>query len=305
MRRRLLVAAAVTALLLAASPAQAMVTRVVDTPENELYFAQENSGATRYRAWTSDEGPNRFGVWYRIGNQPKTRLTSHNVNAFLGGLTLGHSLGDVISFDSYTDQTRDWNVRLFDLSGHHNIPVPAAVNTERFETHPTLSGNFLLFQRGDVGGPNRVLLYDLTSETVTPLAVAAPDEDVFASRVNGDYAVYYVCNPTRCVVHRYRISTEEDVALPTGGRSAYEPTVTTTGAVYYVIGHPTKCGLTTTLRRWTGGSALNIETLPTGIDVASTWSVEKPGGAVSLFFTRIVCLPNGYRSGIYATGGAG
>jgi hypothetical protein len=185
------------------------------------------------------------------------------------------------------------------------VAVPDAVNTDRYEIHPTISGDYLLFQRGDVSGPNRVILYNLMTDTAKALAVAGTNEEVFASRVNGDYAVYYVCGPSRCTVHRYQISTTEDLALPTGGRSAYEPSVTSTGAVYYAIGDPTRCGVVTTLRRWTGGSAANIETLPNGIDVASTWALEKPGGGVSVFFTRVVCTRNGYRSGIYVTSGAG
>jgi hypothetical protein len=309
MRRKLFGSATVVLLLVAAAhPAAAAIHRVRDTPVREYGFAIDRSGAGQtVRAWSADsvQLPYLFSVYWQAGGDPPTRRTGPATPAFVGGLDLDNSRGALLSYEAYSGQTDSWDARLYDLVASQAVGIPPGVNTRNNETHPTVSGDYLLFERGG-SGPRRVILYNLLSQTPQVLWTAPPNGVAFADRVNGDYAVFTVCPYNgHCVVRRYQISTDDFEPLPDANRAAYSSTVTSGGDVYYVIGDPRRCGVNTQIHRWTGGrSAPRIEQIPNGIDVSSTWAYEKPAGGRSVYFTRYVCLRNGFRSGIYVTNGS-
>jgi hypothetical protein len=307
MRRKLFGPVCVILLLVAAQPAAAGVQRVRDLPVREYGYAIDRFGGETVRAWSADSAQRRylFSVYWQRGGQPPTRRTGPTTPAYVGGLDLGNSRGQLLSYEAYSGQTDSWDVRLYDIDGGHAVTVPPGVNTRSDETHPTVSGDHLLFQRGNVQGPKRAILVDLDTGAIQKQKVAAPNGLVLADQVNGDYAVFTICPANRhCRIHRYRISTEVDEGLPNANRAAYSSTVTSTGVVYYAIGHPTRCGVNTQIHRWTHGpSAPRIQLLSDGIEVATTWAYERPGGGVSVYFTRLVCQPNGFRSGIYSIEG--
>lgn len=294
-------------LVVAARPAAAAVQRIRDTPVREYGYAIDRSGGQTVRAWSADSAqrPYLFSVYWQRGGGPPTRRTGPTTPAYVGGLDLDNSRGQLLSYEAYSGQTDSWDVRLYDIGMSRAVPVPAGVNTRSDETHPTVSGDYLLFQRGNVQGPKRVILVDLTNGMTVKEQVAVPNGLVLADQVNGDYAVFTVCPANQhCRIHRYQISSGLNEGLPNANRAAYSSTVTSTGVVYYAIGDPTRCGVNTQIHRWTHGpSAPGIQPVSNGIEVASTWAYDRPGGGVSVYFTRLVCQPNGFRSGIYATEG--
>jgi hypothetical protein len=292
-----------------AQPASAVIQKVRDGAVREYGFAIDRTGGGDVvRAWAQDSAqhPYRFSVYYQAGGDPAVRLSALSTTADLGGLDLTNSRGSLLSYDAYNRASGNYDVKFYDVVDGHPVAVPDGVNTNAWDTHPTVSGDDLLFQRGNRFGPKRVILINMQTSVSTELAVAPTNGIVLADQVTGDYAVYTVCPRNgHCVVRRYQISTQTKVRVPDANRAAYSPSVTSDGDVYYVIGHPTRCGVNTQIHRWTGGSgATKIEQLPNGIDVPSTWAYEPQAGGVKVYFTRMVCLPRGgFRSGIYVTEG--
>jgi hypothetical protein len=308
MRRRLFSSA--TALVLVAAMAQsavAAVQRVRDKPVREYGFAiDRNSAGDTFRAWGADSPrrPYLFSVYWQ-GTGGPVRRTGPATPAYVGGLDVDNSRGDLLSYEVYNGRTGNWDVRLYDIAAGRSEAIPAGVNTTKQETHPTVSGDYVLFERGTMQGPKQVILVNLTTGVRTQLAVAPANGLVLGDEVNGDYAVYTFCPATQhCRVRRYQISSGITIDLPNARRAAYSSSVTSTGDVYYAIGHPSRCGVNTQIHRWTGGAtAPRIQQLSDGIDVASTWAYERLGGGVGVYFTRLVCKPNGFQSGIYVTEG--
>ena len=255
------------------------------------------------RAWSVDTAkqPNRGAVWVKDGTDAPHQITANNVSAFVGGIELGGPHGDLLSYEVFARSTGNFDIRLYDVTNPHMVHLADSMNTDQNEIHPTTSGEWLLFGRGPTT-PRRIVLFKLdgTGEVRTLDKVAA-GSTVQAGQVNGDYAVWENCSGAHCTVHRYQISTQTDLVAPNAGRGGYAPGVTSTGVVYYVIGHATKCGIHTSLRRWAGsGSAQSLGAITEGDDVTlGTWAYERPGGGVTMFFVRVVCHGK-FPTGIYS-----
>ena len=306
MRRRLIGTAAVAILVLGiADPARAAITKVIDTRVHEYGFVIDNDGVRTVRAWSADtaQHPNRYALWVKVDTGAPRKITGNGSWADIGGIDLGGPHGDLISYDIFRPHARSYDIGLYDVVTRHAVHAADGANTLQNEFHPTISGEWLLFGKTPLRAVSNCSLYKLDGSDTRPLFVAASRNFVQADQVNGDYAVYTECDATECSVHRYTISTDTDVTLPNAGRAAYYASVTSTGVVYYVIGSPTRCGVGTSIRKWTGGSAPSITTLPNGVDVTqSMWAYERPAGGVTVYFTRVVC-GGMFRSGIYSTPG--
>jgi hypothetical protein len=275
MRRNLFGSLTVLFLLVAMAQPAAAIRRVQDsTAVREFGYAIDRSpGGQVVRAWAQDspQHPYRYQVYYQAGRDTPIRRTGVATDAGIGGLDLDNPLGAILTYDSFNRQS-GYDVRLYDVFAEQAVTVPNGVNTNAQETHPTISGDYLLFQRGTLSqGSRRVILFNTQTMESKTIVVAATNGIVFGDQVNGDYVVYTVCPGTnRCVVRRYQISTDTSVKLPNANRAAYSPTVLADATVYYVIGHPTRCGINT----------------------------------IDVFFTRLACHPSGaFRSGIYSIEG--
>ena len=239
------------------TPAHAL-TRVIDARVDESGFAIDNDGVTTVRAWNSN-----YAVHVKIGNAAPTAITRLRLAASLGGIDLGGPHGDLISYAVKTHVSLD--LRFYDVTLGHAVHIADAVNSRLDETDPTISGQWLLFDRGPRGlNQSRVVLYKLDGTDTRILAhvhIGFGPNSALADQVNGDWAVYQVCDQDTCSVHRYQISTQTDVKLPNANRAAYGATVTTAGDVYYAIGDRERCGRNTSIRHWTSGSAPAIARL--------------------------------------------
>jgi hypothetical protein len=164
------------------------------------------------------------------------------------------------------------DIRLMDVVSHAKS-APAGINTRRWEWHPTISGNWILFGRSAFDrNRSRVLLHNTsTGQTITLADVQGKSIRVDPGQVSGDYAVWDRCAHV-CNVFRYQISTGQTTRIPNTitGQLQYDPSVTDTGTVYFVHSGD-GCGRHVKLIEWVSGQPLNVlvEFRP-GRDVFST-----------------------------------
>ena len=109
------------------------------------------------------------------------------------------------------------DIELYDLSTGTHPPVPAGVNTRKYEWHPSISGDWLLFGRAD-RRLTSIVLHNMTTGEERVLdrgkvrrLYLQPD------RVNGNWATYTRCRRTICNVVRYDIATKTKTTLPRRG----------------------------------------------------------------------------------------
>ena len=198
----------------------------------------------------------------------------------------------------------DTNLRLYHLgSGTITKPGPG-VNSNWDEARPSISGRFLFFTRGlfsrqSEATPGRALiLYDRATDTSTVLARARHHHHYLVSdQVNGDWAVWERCKVseagfTNCYVFRYRISTKQTVRVPSFGRQAISPSVTSDGTVYFILDGTADswtCGDNAVIVRYPVGSPPSmIASLREGKDALGTFAFEN-AGSVTLYLDRFTC----------------
>ena len=196
---------------------------------------------------------------------------------------LGVSSLDLWIYDIFTG--RRWPIR--------------SVNTSRNESLASRSGNFLLFNRDDrFAGKTRVVLQDIRGgpSSTTVLAVSDPDSYVYAGQVNGNWAVWTVCELV-CDVYKRDIAAGLTTIMPKAASTPefnqYDASVSRDGTVYLVRSDGDGCN----------SSAIEIMRFgsldpPEGALVARlqaqrfttlTYAREHPAGDVDLFFARGAC----------------
>jgi hypothetical protein len=289
MRRRLLLSALASAVVLTATAAQAAVpSKYVDGPADEYTVA----AAAGFHAY----GVSPHGTYaYRI-NVLQDGMSGYKVGsttsvAEVGNIDVGNPLGDLMAYTySRTQKTTHWNVELWDLNAKANLALPSGINTTKDEENPSISGDYLLFGRAPQGTvfSQRILLYRFsTGETIT-LAEAPGRGNVTANAIAGDWAVYTVCRANWvCNVYRYQLSTGGTVKIPNPDRATYWPTVMSDGTVYYVLGSPDYCGFHTKIMRWNGATATAIYAFANGIEIGPMSAVDE--GGIVVYFSRVVC----------------
>ena len=289
-RRKIAIALLAIAWVVASQvAASAAISRYIDGPRNEWGIAVEPG----YHAWTVDSAAHPFIDVSALGS-----------DALLGNIDAGNAtFGDVLVFYAGGGLgTRQWDLKLWDLANHEALHVPAGINTPTAdERTPSISGDYLLFKRVRPSGADRLLLYQLSTQTFTTIATTTPAQQqlIDVGRVNGDYVVYDVCSYNSvCNVFRYQISTATQLEAPKPGPSNYVPTVMPDGTVYFVNGSARYCGHHTRLMKWTGsGGATELATLPETIE-SGTMDGYDDGVTTTLYFTRVRCAA-GDASGIY------
>ncbi len=213
----------------------------------------------------------------------------------MGTIDIGGPLGNVMAYASSPSQSSPrYDVRLWDLVGKADLPLPAGINTAKDEENPSLSGDYLLFGRAPRATTfsQRVLLYRFSTDTTVTLVEAPAGGNVTANAVAGDWAVYTVCRANWvCNVFRYQLSTDQTVKVPNPNRATYWPTVTTDGTVYYALGSPDFCGFHTKLMRWNGGAATALYAFPNGIELGQMSGVDEGAGPI-VYFARVDCGAN-------------
>lgn len=290
MRKIMWVAAATVAMLGASVAFAAAPSKVRATKADELAAAASDG----YLAWTQTRHGAKLpkadvfampvgGTAFRVN--PKAR------EAMVGGIDGSRLI--------YTERRgRNWNLRFVDLATRTKLPLPAGVNTAKAERMPTISGDWLLFDRSTPRRSNVVLTNLATGEVRTLDGIGGGRfRFVFAGQVNGDYAVWHRCN-RGCDLRVYRISTGERWSIPRGNQYLYAASIDPDGTAYVGRSKPV-CGGGVKLVKYPLGttSPLLVQRLPRGIDFLATFVHRDGAGNDRVLFSRYVCRSE--RSDIY------
>jgi hypothetical protein len=294
MRRGLLAFAAVAALAAAPVVHAALPEEpVFASPRNERNpAADRDTGGTDVWAFTRNRTGflNRYDAYVKIGTNAAIKLNTSGQ-----GWTGGVDYPTVVYQRVYRGQS---NIFLYDLSDGSRPATPSGVNTDRWEWHPTISGDWLLFGRDNNLSPTqRVILHNgVTHENRLLSSVTRAAHYLQADQVNGDWATFTRCTPV-CNVVRYQISTQARMVLAkpvtSPRRQQYASSVTSAGVVYLVRSRPT-CGASVRIVRYDpsrGDPATGriVVFLPAGRDVFFSHVRENADGSVDVFYDRVNC----------------
>jgi hypothetical protein len=290
-RGLLIIFCAVTALVVAPSAGALLSEQsVFSSARNELTPAADWNGATSVLGWAKSRAgkPNVYDAWVKEGSSAAVKLNGSG-QGFMGGIDYPNVVYQQVAHGTS-------NLRLYDLSTHTRPAVPSGVNTAKWEWHPTISGDWLLFNRDDTKTPTqRVVLKSRSKPEQRVLdSVTRRAYNLEANQVNGDWAVYTRCKPA-CNVVRYQISTQGKTTMPkpvtTRPRYQYGAAVTSDGTVY-VLRSGSACGSSVKIVRYGSGDPSTgtvVAALPRGKDSRFTFARENPDTSVDVFYERVGC----------------
>jgi hypothetical protein len=299
MRARLLLAAlAATVIAAPAAWAQLAEVGVVTGPRNENNSAADWNGTEEVLAWSRSRPghPSAYDAWVRVGGNPVIKLNVGG-RGWMGGIDY-----PLVAYQRLLNGQS--NIYLYDLSSDSRPATPAGVNTNRWEWHPTISGEWLLFGRSD-RRRDRIVLHNTTTGEERVLETANPRHvTVRPDQVNGNWATYTRCQRT-CNVIRYDITAEAKTTLPrpagASSRHQYGSSVTSAGTVYFARSG-NGCGRNIRIIRAFGpgdpptGTA--IAHLARGRDLYPfSYARENTDGSADVFYDRYSCAKD--RDDIY------
>jgi hypothetical protein len=234
-------------------------------------------------------------VWTQRLSEPAFKVNPPNTQAFTGGID-GSRLVYQVLFRSGAGGS---DLRLFDLQTRRHLPLPAGLNTTRWECCPTISGNWLLFGRGVAYSRNLqliVLRNVVTGEERVLDRLVNRNGQLAAGQISGNFAVWGKCNPhPRCQVVRYDVATRTTTALAVPpGKVVYGPSVTALGTTYYGRSN-VGCGKAVELvKEPLLGAPEVLVKLPAGEDLDVTSAIVQIGQPADvtisrIYYDRIVC----------------
>jgi hypothetical protein len=276
-------AAAVAAVFLAASGSAQAATQIA-VKATPAYEVAPGTGGGTYFAWTRGS---RARLLLQSGpGQPAFQVNGSRSHAFSGSI-------DGTTFVYQLARGTNSDIRLMDVVSHVKS-APTGINTRRWEWHPTVSGDWILFGR-EAAARNRwrVLLHNTsTDQTLTLADVQGKTTRADPGQVSGDYAVWDRCAHHVCNVYRYQISTGQTTKIPNTltGQIQYYPSVTGTGTVYFVHSGD-GCGRNVKLVEWVEGQPVNVlvEFGPGRDITTSTQTVPDQVAGTDVYFDKYTC----------------
>jgi hypothetical protein len=275
-------AVAMAMLVAAAGPARAATQIAVKaTPAFEQV---PGTGGGTYFAWTRG-GRARLFIQSAPG-QPAFQVNGSRSRAFSGSI-------DGTTFVYQLARGGNSDIRSMDVVSHARS-APTGINTPRWEWHPTVSGDWILFGREAIARHRwRVLLHNATThQTITLADVQGRAARADPGQVSGDYAVWDRCAHHVCNVYRYQISTHQTTRIPNTltGRLQYFPSATSTGTVYFAHSGD-GCGRNVKLIEWVEGQPLNVlAQFGPGRDITSTTqTVPDQVAGTDVYFDKFSC----------------
>ena len=264
--------AAVGVLTSLATAASAPVV-VKASPRNEIAPA----AAGDWFAWSRSRGKREspFDVFAQQTGSPAFKVNPRGTQAFTGGID-----GTTLVYQLIRGRrSLHSDLRLYDLATRHQLPMPAFVNSPRWECCATISGGWILYNRGmeRSAATQLVLLRNLTTGEQRVLdTISGRNSVVSAGQLNGNFAVWQRCDPhPRCKIFRYDLASGSATALaPTPGKIVYGPSVNLSGTVYYAQSDR-GCGKSVQLvKQPVDGAAQAILALPPGQDLVVTYATR-------------------------------
>lgn len=306
-RKRNFAAAALAAAGLAVTSAVAIGAStpvpVKASPRNEVAPAAGGDWFAWSRSRNKRESP--FDVFAQQSGRTAFKVNAKGTQAFTGGID-----GTTLVYQLLRGRLgARSDLRLYDLATRRQLPMPAGVNSSRWECCGTISGGWIFYSRGQAYSRDTqlILLRNLTTGEQRVLDTIRNRRGVTsAGQLNGNFAVWRRCNPhPKCQIFRYDLANASATALPTApGKVVYSPSVNEYGTVYYVQSNR-GCGKSVQLvRQPVDGGAQVILSLPAGRDIDVTYAsrvTPSPPGRVRttrVYYDLLRCKPR--KSDIYS-----
>ena len=198
---------------------------------------------TGFLLWTANSTthPDHYDVYAKPFGRPKYKVNVTGTEGWLGDAD-----GTRVVYQSRRSGQSD--IKFFDLSTRARNNPPAGVNTRAWEWQPSVSGDWLLFNRevGGYRGTWMIILFNLATGEKRVLDSIKHTGSWFlkAMQVNGNYAVWYRGRFTPggdSDVYVYDIDAKTKTKV-TDATWEYTPSVSSDGTVYF--------------QRWNGKSTL-------------------------------------------------
>ena len=245
-----------------------------------------------YTAWA--QLPRRNGrVWTAFvqpDGEPRFRVNRPGTNGYPGGFD-----GDLLVYQE-TQGNRQSSIVLYDLVSRTRSSPPAGVNSRRWEWHPTVDGEWLLFGRHHATRRTHIDLVVLrnlaTGESRVLDRLTGLSRWSGPGQVSGNDVVWYRCTNLCRVFHHDIQANVTTVISNVGGRHQYAPSVTDDGTVYF-LNSPGGCGIGVRLmRRAPDGPTTVLAQLPRRWDSFRTYALESADGTTGVFYERFHCRTN-------------
>ena len=265
---------------------------VLSTSRNERNPAADESGTTQVLAYTRSRSgsPNRYDAFAKRGDEAPVKLNTRG-QGWTGGIDY-----PMVVYQQIAGGQSD--IFLYDFTDGGRPPTPAGVNTSKWEWHPTMSGDWLLYGRDNTSNPTqRVVIHNhITHAERTLDSITTASRYLQPDQVNGDWATFTKCAPG-CNVFRHQISTNTTMKMPkpttNRPRQQYAGGVAPDGDVYLVRSGPS-CGERVRIVRYDpdsgdGTFGTIVAALPADRDIAFSFLHEQAGGAREFLYDRVNC----------------
>jgi len=291
MRRGLCISAITVALVLPPTASALLAEQgVLKSARNESNPAADWNGTDSILGWARSRAsnPNRYDAFVKNDGAAPVKL-NRTGQGFMGGIDYPTVVYQQVA-------KRRSNLFLYDLSNGTRPATPAGVNTRKWEWHPTVSGDWLLFNRDDTSSPvQRIVLHNMQTGNERLLAkITRGAYSLEAGQVNGDWATYTRCKPV-CNVIRYRISTSSSktLAKPSTSKPRYQygGSVASDGSAY-LMRSGASCGSSVKIVRYGSGDPAKgtvVAALASNKDSRFTHVREDTNGSTEVFYDRVGC----------------
>jgi hypothetical protein len=269
-----------------AKPLPQTPVRTNPPPVNE----ESPSAAPHYLAWVqnSRSHPHLYNLYAQHDGRTRYRVNPAGTQAGLGTGMDGTTLVYTQTHGAKS------SIMMFDLQTKKRSAPPAGVNTPSLEDEPTISGDWLLFHRLELGSSpgEQVILRNVhTGETRTIASVRGRVAQLEAGQVNGDWAVFTkTVNGTRFNVWLYHISTKSLTLVPNPRDKVHSAAAVNPFGTVYFEESGSRCGSNATVEVYPiGGPMITAGTLRPGIDMFHPFVFEH-ASTDSFMFAKLHCV---------------
>ncbi len=219
---------------------------------------------------------------------PRTRFEKRSQTYLSQGLDKGRAIVQHLRF---ANRSLGSDLELWQLSPKKRITLPSGINSRSWEWGGALSGDWLLFQRGEFDARSKsVRLINLKTKAKRTLITArGRTTGLEPGDLNGDYATYTRCT-NRCRAYRYQLSTRKTTSLrPPSGRSDYASAVLGDGTLYFARSRA-GCGKGVQIMRLDPGKTtpVVVASVTSGRDVQKL-DATQIGGTRIVVYERYSC----------------
>ena len=260
----------------------------VETPLRANPDIDETNASTGhgFLAWDQERSrrPGHFDMYARI-NGSTVRVNRRTTEGFGGGIA-GHTL----VFESSSGSNDD--VVLYNLATGRRTGASSLNSWHGRQSHPTISGPWILFQR-QRHKVTKVVLYNAKTRKLSTVARSTSlSNSVYAGQVSGNHVVWGRAGTSTWDVFLYDIAkrTNTRIIRPPGVAFLYTPAVTADGTVYYSVGG-SGCGQNVRImRRSLNGTTVQLLRLPDLHDTGYMYASRDRNGVTSLLLNQSRCL---------------